>query len=194
MIQLTVLMWFFMAFFGYIGWKREFRKELISLSGIILALFGLSEFDTLVRVTLFGDLTPGTVYYIQAVIFLVIVFFAYETRGLEDDSSSRRGRRGRRSAAEEREKLQSRALGAIVGIGNGYLVGGSLWYFLDIWVASPVRAIGSYPLGGRVIQPPAGSISAEWVANLPLYVLGAGQGSFLSLAVVILFVIILVMI
>ena len=179
MIELSLLIWALSGFFAYVGWLRGWTKELIALSGIVLSLFALSEFDTLIRQTLFGDLPPGQVFYIQSAIFVAIVFFAYQTRALGGGSSGRGSRR------DSRDELQTKALGAIVGFTNGYLISGTIWYFLDI---------ANYPLGGLVIAPRPGSPSAALLDNLPLYVLAGGDGSLLSLLVVILFVIVLVLI
>ncbi|MCA9912142.1 MAG: hypothetical protein KC496_02280, partial [Anaerolineae bacterium] len=126
-----------------------------------------------------GDLPRGQVYYIQAVIFITIVFFAYQTRAL-GEGRPRRGDAGR-------DATQTQVLGAIVGGINGYLVSGTLWYFLDV---------ANYPTSPAVIAPPAGTISAATVGNLPLYVLtqGSQNGDLLSLLVVVLFIVVLVLI
>jgi hypothetical protein len=148
----------------------------------VLGLFALYQFDTLIRVTLFGDLPRSQVFYIQAALFIAIIFFAYHTRALGETPRSSGG--GRR---EERDEMQSRALGGIVGFINGYLIGGTLWYFLDV---------SAYPLAPLVVAPTAGTASAEAVRNLPLYVLtqNGANGDLLSLLVVVLFIVVLVMI
>lgn len=199
MLSLAVLVYFFVAYFAYVGYQRGWTKELISLAGIMLALFGLYEFDNLIRNMLFGDLPASQVYFIQATLFCVVVFFAYQTRALEEaTSNSGRSRgRGRRSAAEQRAETQRRALGALAGAGNGYLIGGTLWYLLDNMYRNPLaqnQALGNYALSPRIILPPEGSLAAEMIPNLPLYILGSGEGTLLALAIVVLFVAILVII
>src|SRR5215204_1217609 len=177
MVELAVLVYLLVFFFAYVGYLRGWTKELIALAGIILSLFALNEFDNLIRVTIFGDLPPAQVFYIQTAIFITIVFFAYQTRALSD-------RAGRR--ADNRDETQTRILGGIVGGINGYLVGGTIWYFMDI---------SNYPLAPQVIAPRPGFPSAGMVDNLPLYMLtSGGDGTLLSLLVVILFVIVLVLI
>lgn len=176
MIELSLLVWVLAAVFAYVGWLRGWTKEVISLAGITLGLFALHEFDILIRETLFGDLPAQQVFAIQAALFLIIVFFAYQTNALAERAESR----------AERDELQTRALGGLVGFANGYLVGGTIWYFLDI---------ANYPLSPYVVEPALGSASAAAVNNLPLYVLtGNGTNDLLSLLVVVLFVIVLVII
>jgi hypothetical protein len=178
MVELIVLVWLLVAFFAVVGFRRGWTKEIIALSGIVLGLFALFQFDGLLRQTLFGDLPPGQVYYIQAALFITVVFFAYQTRALGE---------GRPRRGEGRDETQTQILGGIVGGINGYLVSGTLWYFLDI---------ANYPTAPAVVPPPAGTLSAATVGNLPLYVLtqGGQNGDLLSLLVVILFIVVLVLI
>jgi len=187
MVELSLLVWLFAAFFAYVGALRGWTKEIISTAGIILGLFALYQFDTLIRETLFGGLPLDQTFYLQSILFLVIVFFAYQTRALVG-ADIRSGRVG-----EGRDPLQSQILGAIVGFINGYLISGSIWYFLDI---NRIVPGGAYPLDPFVTAPALGTASAEALQNLPLYVLtqNGASGDLLSLAVVVLFVIVLVLI
>lgn len=183
MLQLNLLIWVLAAIFAYIGWLRGWTKGVISLAGVMLGIFTMYQFDTLIRITLFGDLPRDQIFYLQSIIFLLIVYFAYETRALE--------RIGER-ANENRADLQNRVLGAIVGFVNGYLIGGTLWYILDI----NRFPNGTYPLDPYVVAPPPGSVSAAAISNLPVYLLtqNGASGDLLSLLVVILFVVVLIMI
>lgn len=187
MIELSVIVWFYIAFFAYVGWTRGWTKEIISMSGIVLGLFAMFEFDTLIRFTLLGDLPLDQKFYLQSVLFLLIVFFAYQTRALVGTDAERARSRSRTG----RDPLQSKVLGLIVGGINGYLISGTIWYFLDI-----NRVNGAYPLDPYVIAPPEGSLSVQALDNLPLYVLtqNGQNGDLLSLAVVGLFILVLVLI
>jgi len=181
MIELSLLVYAMTGFFAYIGFNRSLSKELISLSGVILGLFTLHQFDTLIRQTLLAGLSVSQVFFVQCIIFLVIVFFAYQTRVKIGGGTG------------GRDPLQAKVLGAIVGGVNGYLISGTIWYFLDINRTSA----NTYPLDPFITAPVVGSVSAQTVSNLPLYVLAQGPGSngdLLSLAVIVLFVIVLVVI
>jgi len=185
MIELSVLLWAGAAFFAYVGFTRGYIKEIISLAGIMLGLFALDEFDGLIRGNLLATLPIDQRFYVQAAIFLLIVLFAYQTRALGNEpASSGRGRDAGRAQG------QNRALGALVGLINGLMIGGSLWNFLEINLAA-----GRYPLDPYVIAPVPGSPSAALVGSLPLNLLtGAGGGDLLSLLVVVLFVVVLILI
>jgi hypothetical protein len=181
MIQLATVMWALAIFFAINGWSRGWNKELISTAGIILGLFALFQFDDLLRGQLLINTTPATTFFVQSALFVIIVFFAYQTRALIGDEAIRR--RG----GEGRDSLQESVLGAVLGFINGWLIWGSLWYFMDI---------NRYPLAG-IVQPAAGSISEQTRQLLPLVLLGGGPqgpGDLLAVAVIVLFLIVLIMI
>ncbi|MCU0512225.1 MAG: CvpA family protein [Anaerolineae bacterium] len=187
MIELIVLVWLLVGFFGYVGALRGWTKELISMAGIVLALFGLFQFDTLIRRTLLAAVAPDVRFYIQTVLFLLVVFFAYQTRALVGGDATRA-----RSGSDGRDPLQTKVLGILAGAINGYLIAGTIWYLMDI-NRTPA---GLYPLDPFVIAPPAATASASAIPNLPLYLLTSNGASadLLSLAVIVLFIIVLIMI
>jgi hypothetical protein len=179
MIQLAGFMWAMAFVFGVIGYMRGLSKELISLAGIILALFALFQFDGLLRETLLDGLPPEQIFIVQCLIFVGIVFFAYQTNSL--------GRR-QLGGSDGRDNLQSTVLGAVVGFVNGYLIWGSIWYFMHI---------NGYPLSPYIIAPPQNSPSFGVINSLPLYVLAGGpggNGNLLALAVIVLFIFVLILI
>ncbi len=174
MIQLSVIMWTFSMFFAFIGFQRGWNKEIIATSGIILALFALHQFDTFLREILLGNLSAEQRFLLQTLFFVIVIYFAYQTRAVI-------GGRG----GDGRDSLQESVLGGIIGFVNGYLVWGSIWYFLDI---------NGYPAGLNVIPP---TNQAEVVQMLPLYLLAGGPqgpGDLLSLIVIVLFLIVLIVI
>jgi colicin V production protein len=184
MIQLSALLWASAIVFGVIGFMRGLSKEMISLSGVILALFALFQFDSLLRKVLLANVPPEQQFLVQTAIFLGIVFFAYQTRAL----GKRIPGANAPPPAEGRDNLQSTILGAVVGFVNGYLIWGSIWYFMDI---------NGYPLTPFVAAPPQGSPSAQIIASLPLYLLAGGpggDGNLLALMVIILFIFVLILI
>ncbi|HEX2619635.1 MAG TPA: CvpA family protein, partial [Phototrophicaceae bacterium] len=145
MIQLSALLWGMAFLFGYIGFSRGWNKEVISLSGIILGLFALFQFDDLIRGTLLANVAPDQVFWVQSAIFGTIVFFAYQTRALIGQDAVRARSGGDRDAG--RDQLQTNILGAVMGFINGYLIWGTLWYFMHI---------NDYPLAPFITRPPTG--------------------------------------
>lgn len=178
MIQLSALLWTMAIFFAIIGFLRGWSKEMISTAGIILGLFALFQFDTLIRGTLLANVSRDQVFFVQSVLFILVVYFAYQTRGM--GAADRQGR--------GRDSLQESVLGGFLGFLNGYLIWGSIWYFLDI---------NQYPLAPYIVAPAPGSPSDQARNLLPLVILGGGvngSGDLLAVAVIILFVVVLIMI
>jgi hypothetical protein len=179
MIQLSAMMWTLASFFAIIGFLRGWNRELVSTAGIILGLFALFQFDSLLRGTLLANVPRDQVFLVQAGIFIAIVFFAYQTRSVTTPDLRRQS---------GRDNLQESVLGGLLGFLNGYLVWGSLWYFMDI---------NEYPLAPYIIAPAPGSPSDQARTLLPLVILGggpSGTGDLLAVAVIVLFVIVLILI
>ena len=183
MIQLTVLMWGMASIFAYIGFSRGWNKEIISTSGIILGLFALFQFDD-VLVDLLANIPIDQQFFIRAALFTIIVYFAYQTRAIIGQDAER----SRRPSQDGRDQLQSSILGAIVGFINGYLIWGSMWYFMHIT---------DYPLSPYISRPSANTASADFIESLPLFMLAGGpggDGNLLSAAMIVLFLIVLIVI
>jgi len=178
MIQLSGVMWGMALVFAGIGYVRGLNRELIATAGIILGLFALFQFDDVLRGVLLANVPNDQRFLVQAIIFIVIVYFAYQTRMVARRGSDR---------GDGRDRLQASVLGGLIGFLNGYLIWGSLWYFLHI---------NDYPLSPFVLRPAAGSLSAETVGVLPMFVLTGpgGDGNLLALAVILLFIFVLILI
>lgn len=182
MLELATVVWVFVLIFAAVGLGRGWTKEIIAMAGIMLGLFALHQFDSAIREQLLVNFSSQGKFLFQSAVLMVIAFFAYQTRALA-------GRRANDQPDETgRDALQSKALGGIVGALNGYLLSGSIWYFMHI---------NDYPLAPYIETPPAESLSMSTVSNLPLYVLADGPGSsgdLLSLSLIGLFIVVLVLI
>jgi hypothetical protein len=178
MIQLYSLMWILAAYCGVLGFLRGWNREVIATAGIALSMFILFQLDPLLRGTALLFLERDQAALLQIVIFLIIVFMAYRNRSLARDP--------RRSNRDDR--ITAGILGGILGVVNGYLIGGALWYFIDI---------NEYPFYPMVMMPTAGSPSAEAIQAIPLVIMSggaSGTGDALILVVVVLFVLVLAVI
>ncbi|MDX1996005.1 MAG: CvpA family protein [bacterium] len=174
MIQLYSLMWVLAVFFAIIGYQRGWNRELIATSGIILGFFALFQFDSVIRGTLLLSFPPEQAFFIQAAIFIAIVFFSYQNRVFIAEP-----RPGRLN-------FQAGLLGALVGFINGYLIGGTLWYFMDI---------NQYPFDPYILAPSPTSPSAQQLGSMPLVILGGGvggSGDLLAVAVILMFLMVLI--
>lgn len=174
MIQLSSFLWMMVFVFAVIGYMRGWTKELIATAGIVLALFTLKQFEALV----IDPLTDGRQepkFYLQATILLLLAFFAYQT------PPERLARGG--AIRNPRESLQDGILGALVGAFNGYLLIGSLWWYMDNL---------EYPLSPFITPVAPGSASADLVDALPLSWMLTADGGLLSLVMIALFIFVIV--
>jgi hypothetical protein len=163
MIELYSLMWVIAVFAGVIGYLRGWNREIVVTAGAVLAMFVLFQFDSLLRGTLLASAPREQTFFIQAGIFLLIVYAAYQNKTFN---------------ARARTGAISGLLGILVGFFNGYLIGGTLWYFLDI---------NEYPLDPLILAPSLNSPSAQALPTIPLVVLSggtAGTGDFLAIIVI----------
>jgi len=173
-VSLTVLFGILVVLFAVIGAVRGWAKELLVTSSIILALFIIQILETHIRpyYTALVMQPPGTQFVIRAVMLGLLTFFGYQTphiRALQPKLV--------------RERLQDVLLGILMGALNGYLLFGSLWYFLHEL---------NYPTA-LVQMPPEGTELFDQITNviafLPPKILPIPQ---LYFAVGIVFVFIIV--
>lgn len=174
MIEMYAMLFFSAGFFGIIGVMRGWNKEVISMAGILLALFALFQFDNILRGIILATVPNDQVFLVQVGLFIVVVYFAYQSRSL----ITPRGR-------SANSRLTNGLLGAMMGAINGYLIWGSVWYFLDI---------NGYPFEPIVIAPSPASISAQNIGSIPLVLLGGGvggSGELLTIALILLFLLVI---
>ena len=119
MLSLNFAFWLLVVLFGMIGLMRGWAKELLVSFSVVLAL----AFNRLLEryVPLVNSLPQdGTaIFWIRIVIVVTLVFFGYQTVGLP-----------RFASKATREKLQDSLLGFIIGALNGYLIIGTVWFYL----------------------------------------------------------------
>lgn len=201
MMQLNLLFFLLVVVFGLVGYARGWTKEIISTAGIVLALFAIHNFDDVLRSMVNADPPAGqavtqavianrqSLFWLQSALFAVVVFFAYQTRALVGEDVRRgQGRPDRRDRDRDgqNDDFQVRIMGFIFGLLNGYLIWGSLWYFMDK---------AGYPLAPYVNPPPVGSDSFALINALPLNVLApGGVDTLLTLMVIVAFLIVLILI
>jgi uncharacterized membrane protein required for colicin V production len=173
MVSLSFVFWMFVVLFGIIGGMRGWAKELLVTFSVILALtFStlLEHYVPFIRDVLQKDNVVG-LFWLRTIILFLVVFFGYQTPHLS-----------RFAAKMTREKFQDILLGAILGAINGYLVAGTIWYYM---------ADASYPFT-NVITAPSGDIAKVAEAMLhymPPKLLGI-PGIYFAVVIAFIFVIV----
>lgn len=123
MVSLTVLFYIFIFIFAMIGAIRGWAKEVIATFSVFLALFVISVLQTYIpAVQSFLENSQGnTQVTFEIVVLGIIVFCGYQAPNLPMLVDSQRF---------IRDRLQDTILGLIIGGFNGYMVFGSVWYFI----------------------------------------------------------------
>src|SRR5512147_2202517 len=154
MVSLIVVFWMYVILFAVIGAMRGWARELLVSFSVILALFILSvlqAFVPFVNKTLASS--PSTLFWLRSFMVIALVFFGYQTPNIPRLASQNRF---------ARDRLQDILLGVVLGALNGYLIVGTIWYFLDSAnypfsvIQAPVQGTQLYDLTKRMmaLMPP----------------------------------------
>lgn len=178
MVPLETVFIGLVIFFGLVGMLRGWAKELLVTFSVILALFSLNVLETFVpffKETIQNS-QPETIFWIKAGVLGGLVFFGYQTPKIPKLAESGRF---------IRHMLKDTMLGLVLGAVNGYLVFGSLWYYL--------HALG-YPFP-FVIEPDAmtqtGQAALRWISLLPPTWLVVSPTIYIAVAVCFVFVLVM---
>jgi len=173
MVSLSFVFWMYVILFSIIGGMRGWAKELLVTFSVILALTFttlLEHYVPFVRDVLQKD-NAVLYFWLRTIILILVVFFGYQTPHLS-----------RFAAKMTREKFQDILLGAFLGAINGYLIAGTIWYYM---------ADSSYPFP-NVITAPSGDIAkmAETMLHyMPPKLLGI-PGIYFAVVIAFIFVIV----
>lgn len=123
MISLNVIFWMYVILFALIGAMRGWAREVLVSFSVILALFitsVLERFVPFIRDTLPFD-SPTSTLWLRSILLLLLVLFGYQTPKFPKLAGSGRF---------VRDAFQDILLGLFLGAINGYLIFGSLWFYL----------------------------------------------------------------
>lgn len=169
MMTLNFAFWLSVVVFGIIGAMRGWAKELLVTFSVILALFlleVLGRYFPPVR-EFFAQPNGSAEFWARSILLLVLVFFGYQTPNIARMAASRFAR----------ERLADSLLGFFLGAINGYLIVGTLWWFM---------ANSNYPFPQVITEP---TPTPDLMAYLPPELLGIPTIYF-AIAIAFLFVLI----
>jgi len=121
MVSLTFVFWLFILLFGIVGAMRGWAKEILAGFSIILALFVINILETMIPFVsgAVSSASPATLFWVRSLLLIGLAFFGYQSPNLPQFAGKTKG-----------ERIQDRLLGLILGMINGYLLVGSLWYYM----------------------------------------------------------------
>ena len=172
MMSIIFVFWSYVIVFAVIGLMRGWAKELVVSFSVILAL----ALTVLLRqyvpiVANFPDASTE-LFWIRTIILVALVYFGYQTVALVPHLQ----------AKATRERLQDALFGLILGAVNGYLIAGSLFFYI-------VQANYPYP---NIISAPTGALATtiqNMMAYMPPHLLGI-PGIYFAVILSFIFVIV----
>lgn len=123
MIPMHTVFFMIVAVFVFIGSMRGWVKEILVTFSVILALFVEQVLTEMVGpvAQIWNNLDLMSQFWIRTVVFVLLVIFGYASPALAESIG----------AKVARERLQDILLGFFIGLLNGLLIVGTLWFFLD---------------------------------------------------------------
>ena len=149
MMNIIYIFWMYVVLFGLVGWMRGWAKELLVAFSVILALALNHVLRRYVPIAANLPETDPSLFWVRTIILLVLVYFGYQTV-ISIPHLAAKGRS---------EKLQDTLFGAFLGGLNGYLVAGSVLYYIHI---------ADYSFQ-NVISKPTDPVLLERVNQMMLY-------------------------
>jgi hypothetical protein len=176
MVYLNFIFFCFVILFGIIGAMRGWAKEMMVTASAVLALFIITVLETYVKglSETFATAGSSAQFFLRVAILLLLTFFGYQTPNLPKLGGERFAR----------ERLQDSLLGIFLGALNGYLIIGSIWYFL---------AEANYQAVSYIIPPDPNSIPGQAAIKLLGWMAPAWLGvPFIYFAIALSFVFVIV--
>ena len=179
MVNIFFFFWLLVGLFAVIGAMRGWAKEILVSFSIFLALFLISLLENYVpffRVLLESD-DPSTaqyVFWLRTIVVVVLAFFGFQTPSLQRFVASEKF---------NRDRLQDALLGFVLGSVNGFLIVGTVWFYMHQ---------ANYPFPQWISPPvdePGRAAVERLVAYLPPRWLGI-PGIYFAVAVAFIFVLI----
>lgn len=172
MISIVYVFWMYVILFAVIGAMRGWAKELLVSFSVILALTTNHVLRRYIPLVSALPSDSSSLFWIRTLILLTLVYFGYQTVVSI----------ARLAARAVRERLQDTLFGMFMGVINGYLIIGSLLYYL-------YEAKYPYP---DIVSPPAGSVleTVQIMMNwMPPHLLGE-PGIYFAVLICFIFVIV----
>ena len=173
MMSLAVVFWMYVILFAIIGGMRGWAKEILVSFSVILALAFialLERYVPFIRDVLLPQQSP-VLFWLRTIILILLVFFGYQSVNIS-----------RISPKMTRERLEHMILGIVIGAINGYLIAGTIWFYLSD---------AKYPFP-NIISSPAGDfakVADAMLHYMPPKLLGI-PGIYFAVVVSFIFVIV----
>lgn len=150
MMNLVYVLWMYIILFAVIGWMRGWAKELMVSFSVVTALAVNFLLERYIPVMKNIAEQNGALFWIRSLILLGLVYFGYQTVISVQRLASK----------ANRERLADGLFGAVMGGFNGYLIAGTLLFYIHT---------ANYPFPEVISPPTPGTPLAESVALMMNY-------------------------
>jgi hypothetical protein len=172
MMSIVYVFWMYVFLLAIVGAMRGWAKELLVSFSVILALTTNHVLQKYIPIVKNLPKDGTSLFWVRVLILLTLVYFGYQTVVSVQRFASRAAR----------ERLQDTLFGIIMGAINGYLIAGTILYYMHQ---------AGYPFP-KVISPPTGDVLVN-VQNLmnwmPPHLLGE-PGIYFAVLLAFIFVIV----
>ena len=141
MMSIVYIFWMYVILFALVGWMRGWAKELLVAFSVILALALNHVLRRYIPIAAGLAETDPSLFWIRTLILLVLVYFGFQTVISIPHLA----------AKSRTERLQDTLFGAFLGALNGYLVAGSVLYYMHL-ADYPFETVISKPTEPGVVQ------------------------------------------
>ncbi|HLE90787.1 MAG TPA: CvpA family protein [Anaerolineales bacterium] len=141
MMSIVYIFWMYVILFAVVGGMRGWAKELLVAFSVILALALNHVIRRYIPLAVALPEADVTLFWVRTLILVVLVFFGYQTVISIQ----------RLAARAARERLQDSLFGVILGAFNGYLIAGTILYYLHV-ANYPFEKIMSGPQDPTLLQ------------------------------------------
>ena len=172
MMSILYVFWMYVILFAVIGAMRGWAKEILVSFSVILALTTNHVLRKYIPLVAALPVESSSLFWIRSIIVITLVYFGYQTVVSIARLASRAAR----------ERLQDTLFGVVMGGLNGYLIAGTILFYLHE---------ANYPFP-NVVNPPTGDVlvSIQTMMNwMPPHVLGE-PGIYFAVLLCFIFVIV----
>jgi uncharacterized membrane protein required for colicin V production len=174
MMSIVYILWMYVFLFAIVGAMRGWAKELLVAFAVITALAVNHLLDKYIPIVRDLPDDSKSLFGIRSLILVALVFFGYQTVLVIP----------RLAAKAARERLQDSLFGAVLGAFNGYLIAGTILYYLHQ---------ANYPYANIISAPAAGTPLADSVNLMMQYMpprwLGE-PGIYFAVIIILIFIIV----
>jgi uncharacterized membrane protein required for colicin V production len=141
MMSIVYVFWMYVVLFAVIGAMRGWAKELLVAFSVILALALNHVLRKYIPLANTLAETDTSLFWVRTIILLVLVYLGYQTVVSIPHLASRAAR----------ERLQDTLFGALLGGFNGYLIAGTILYYINV-ADYPFQKVISKPTDPNLLQ------------------------------------------